>query len=504
MAKITKEEIVAYANEKLNNNYVIVYKKNGKTDEQKIVKPNITPIQLNRDTVSAFAAEIQNSKVKPIEPVFVDFNKEISFLKADAEIPVLFKENTENEIFELVYVYDMGSDNDKELSLAVNYLQYLGTDRYSAGQIKEEFYKLGCNFSVSSGADRSYVSLNGLAENMTAALVLFEHLLNSATVNLPAYNNLAGDILKSYTDNKLNHNANFSRLRAYGVYGAFSPATNILDEKTLTSINPQTLVDKIHELGSYKHRILYYGTLSADEFLATVNREHLHPQTLKDYPPAVVYTEQPTENNAVIFAHYDAPQAMMVMTSKKGKFEVEKHPIITLYNEYFGGGMNSIVFQEIREARALAYSASAWYSTASRPDRSNYMTAIIGTQTDKLKNAIAAFRTILDTVPQSENAFNIAKEAIISNIRTQRITKSDVFWTYLENERMGIDRDLRKDVFEQVPAFTLDDVVKFQQENVRNSAYLFCVLGNENAIDFDALLQLGTVKRLSQKEIFGY
>jgi hypothetical protein len=323
-------------------------------------------------------------------------------------------------------------------------------------------------------------------------------------VNPDAYQNLVGDILKSRIDAKLNHNTNFSRLRAYGMFGALSPSTNILKGASLVAINPQTLVEKIKTLASYKHKILYYGTLSTDQLLSTLNTEHYTAATLNDYPAAVSYVEQPTDLNSVLYVHYDAPQAMMLMLSKKGSYDYKKEPIITLFNEYFGGGMNSIVFQEIREARALAYASSANYSTASRPQFSNYMLALIGTQTDKLKDAIAAFRNILDTIPQSEKSFNIAKEAINSNLRTQRITKSDVLWQYLWNERWGIDYDLRKDVFEQVPNFTLADIVNFQQENVAGSKYTFCVLGNEKTIDFNALNELGNIKRLSQEDIFGY
>ncbi|MDR2841355.1 MAG: insulinase family protein, partial [Paludibacter sp.] len=219
MAKLTKEDIVAFANEKLANNYVIVYKKHGKTDEIEIDKPTISPIDVNRDSVSRFVQDIQSAKVNPINPVFVDYKNEITFLTSNNNVPVLYKKNTENVLFELNYVYDMGSDNDKELALAITYLSYLGTDKYSSEQIKEEFYKLGCNYSVSSSTDRLYVSLNGLAENMTAALQLFEHLLNNVVVNPDAYQNLVGDILKSRIDAKLNHNTNFSRLRAYGMFG---------------------------------------------------------------------------------------------------------------------------------------------------------------------------------------------------------------------------------------------------------------------------------------------
>ncbi|MDR3329098.1 MAG: insulinase family protein [Prevotellaceae bacterium] len=505
MAKITKAELVAFANEKLRDNYVIIYKQTGDDPGEKAIdKPAITPVPVNRDAESAFLAAIKSAQVKPIEPVFLDFKQDIKFLTAKSSIPVLYKKNVENDLFEINYVFDMGSDNDKELALAVSYLQYLGTATYTAGQLKQEFYKLGCNFAVSSATERVYVSLNGLAENMEASLKLFEHLLANAEVNREAYHNLATDILKGRGNAKLNHNANFQRLGSYGRFGAKSSTTNILSESRLKDIDPQLLVDKIRGLCAYKHKILYYGPLPEAQLLTLIGSEHHAPEALKDYPAAAEYAEQPTDQNRVLFAHYKAPQAYMSMIAKQGAYDKSKEPIVTMFNEYFGGGMNSIVFQEMREARALAYTATASYNTPSRLDRSCYMTAFVGTQTDKLKEAGATFQDILGNMPQSENGFAVAKENLLANIRTQRITKSDVLWSYLTAQRLGLDYDLRRDIFAQVPRFTLADVVKFQEENVKNLTYTFCVLGDEKAVDFNALSSFGQVTKLSQSDIFGY
>ena len=80
MEKITKADVVAFANEYLkDNNYAVVYKRQGQDPNvKKIAKPAITPIFTNRDATSDFLREVQASVVTPIEPVFVDFNKEIS------------------------------------------------------------------------------------------------------------------------------------------------------------------------------------------------------------------------------------------------------------------------------------------------------------------------------------------------------------------------------------------------------------------------------------------
>ncbi|HBU45266.1 MAG TPA: peptidase M16, partial [Porphyromonadaceae bacterium] len=216
IAKITKKQIVDFANEKFRNNYAVIYKREGKDPtELKIDKPQITPIATNRDAVSTFVKEIQDARVTPIEPVFLDFDKDMKILTAKSKIPVLYKQNVTNGIFSLIYVFDMGNNHDKALGTAFDYLKYLGTSTKSPEEIKANFYSLACSFNVFPGTERVYVLLDGLAENMSKALALFEELLADPQVNKEAFANLSADILKKRGDAKLNQGANFSKLTQY-------------------------------------------------------------------------------------------------------------------------------------------------------------------------------------------------------------------------------------------------------------------------------------------------
>ena len=129
IGSITKEQLVAWANEKLGTeNYGIIYKRQGEDPSvQKIAKPALTPIQMNRDTQSAFLTEIQNSTVTPIEPVFVDFNRDMEIFKTDSSLEVLYKKNDINDLFSLTYLFDTGVLNDPALNNAFAYIDYLGT-----------------------------------------------------------------------------------------------------------------------------------------------------------------------------------------------------------------------------------------------------------------------------------------------------------------------------------------------------------------------------------------
>ena len=506
MGKITKQDIVDFANQYLGDNYAVVYKRQGKDpNEKKMDKPEITPIVMNRDSSSAFLREIQAEQVAPIEPVFLDFNKDMQQLTAKSDIPILYKENTTNDLFTLIYVFEMGTNHDKAMGTAFDYLSYLGTSEKSLQEINSEFYQLACSFGVHPGSDRTYVVLSGLNENMPQAMTLFEELLADAQVNPEAYQNLANDILKARADAKLNQGANFSRLLQYAIWGPESPTTHILTNAELQAMNPQELVDRIHKINSFEHKILYYGPEKAEALVDIINERHQVPEKLNPVPAAPDFQMQETKENKVYFAQYDAKQIYFSAVSNRGeKFDASIDPMLSMYNEYFGGGMNSIVFQEMREARALAYTAAAFLVSPSKLKYPYVYRTFIATQNDKMLDAMRAFDQIINQMPESEQAFNLAKDALLTRMRTDRIIKENVLWAYLNMQDLGLSVDMRKALFEQIPGMTLADVKAFQEKWVKDRKYVYVVLGDEKDLDMKGLGQYGQIQKLSQKEIFGY
>ncbi|MDR1951616.1 MAG: insulinase family protein, partial [Bacteroidales bacterium] len=416
MSKITKQDIVDFANKYFGDNYAEIYKRMGKDpNETKIDKPTITPIVTNRDAESPFLTEIKNTKVDPINPVFLDFTKDLEIFDAKHNIPVLYKKNIENELFEMYYIFDMGTESDKALGLAFQYLDFLGTSKYTPEEIKQEFYKMACSFSVFSSSNRVYAGISGLSENMERALELLEELLADPQVNEEAFKNLVMDTEKSRADAKLQQNAIFSMLQNYAIWGKHSPRTNVLSSAELKVLKPQELTARVSDLLKYQHRILYYGPLDKKALLALIDKYHNVHQELHPVLPPAKFEEQITKENTVLFTHYNANQIRFAMVSKRGeKFDEKLIPITRMYNEYFGGGMSSIVFQEMREARGLAYSAWAGYSEPARLDQTYTFTSFIATQNDKMNDATEAFQDIINNMPESQNAFDIAKESILS------------------------------------------------------------------------------------------
>lgn len=189
--KITKQQIVDFANKYFKDNYIAVYKRIGEdTSIKKIDKPHITAIPTNRDLQSAFVTEIVNSKTEPIQPKFVDFNKDLTKGETKKGLPVLYVKNTENGRFMLNYYYKFGETSNKWLPYATEYFNYLGTDKMTAEQLKQKFYELACSYSINVGSRTLQVSISGLAENMTEAMTLMEDFIANAKVDKDAYDNM--------------------------------------------------------------------------------------------------------------------------------------------------------------------------------------------------------------------------------------------------------------------------------------------------------------------------
>ncbi len=506
-AEITKADIVAWANENMAaDGYCVVYKRQGEDKSQKkIDKPSITPISANRDAQSDYLVAMQASEVEPIAPVFVDYERDMSRTQLESGIEVLYKQNETNSLFSLVYLYDFGTSTVKSMDLATSYMELLGTADKSAEQIQRELYDLACSFNITTNADKTYVTISGLAENMERAIAIVEEYIANVEGDDDVLREVKRDVEQQYINAKASQRDNFAALQRYCLYGPEYIRSRTMSVKELRSVTSEELLSNIKHLPQIKHRVMYYGPQAMTDFVATLSSAHRVADNLIDLKsePAA---SRPVATSNVLFAQYDAKQVYYMQYSCRAedKFDNEKSAVVNLYNNYFSGGMNSIVFQEMREARGLAYSAYTYLAKGQLPHHPYYFYAFIATQNDKVEQAVKAFDEIIEDMPRSEQAFELAKSGILANLESQRTTKMSVLWNYLESEKFGLSEDARKTVYEGVKSLTLDDVVRFQQEFIKERPYTYCILGDKRDLDMRYVRSLGKIKYLTQEDIFGY
>ncbi len=507
LSKISKQDVMDFAKKYYGNNYVAVYKRKGvDTTVVKVTKPKITPVVLNKEDHSTFSQSITDSKPTPVKPEFLDYKKDIQHLTLEgSSISILYKKNDENDIFDLYYKYNMGTNNDKKWEIAMDYLPYLGTKQNTAEQIQQEFYKLACSYDFSASTDEVTVHLTGLNENFSKALVLLEDYMVNAQPDKTILDNLVNDILKDRTNAMQDKNIILQKaLKNYGMYGPVSPFTNILSETELKALNPDELITMIHDLNSYAHHILYYGPSPEDSLKNSLKNGHKVPAQFKTPESAIVFTQLPTEQTKVYVVDYPMQQAEIVMLSKGNAYDKTIEPYDAIFNDYFGTGMSSLVFQEIRESKALAYSAYAYYLNPARQNDAHYTVMYVGTQADKLPEAMKGITELINNMPEVSTNFEATKSNIVQKMSTDRIVRANVLLDYDRSQKLGLDYDRRKDNFEKVQTLTFADINAFYQKTIKDKSYTILVMGDKNKLDFKALEKYGKIEFLTLPQIFGY
>ena len=506
ISKMTKAEIVSFANRFFTNGYAIINKVQGPDNTlQKVDKPKITPIPTNNDKHSDFLKEIVNHKVEPIKPVFVDFKKDLTKGTTKKGWPIIYKQNTSDDLFTLYLQIPFGQESDILPTYAKMYIDYLGTDKMSNAQIKQELYKLACDYDIGQTDDETYFKLTGLNENLPKALALINHVIENAKVDKEAYAAAVDLLIKSQKDDKADQKANFNALYDYGKYGSYNSTRNILSEQQLKSMDPQKLLNVLKNLKNYKQTVLYYGPSSMSEIDKLLSKTF---KTNKKFTPLSKekrYTLQTTPKNEVIIAPYDAKNIYMVQFHNENKeWNPNDAAKISLFNEYFGGGMNAIVFQEMREARALAYSANASYHMPARLGDKEYFNTYIITQNDKMMDCVTQFNELLNNVPVRQANFDLAKQNLLKSLASTRTTKFSILSAYMDALKKGMNCTLAEKIYYDLPSVTFDDIINFEKQNMANKTFKYLILGNEKELDMKALEKIAPIKRVTTEEIFGY
>jgi predicted Zn-dependent peptidase len=501
MQKIRKDDIVEFASSHLKDNPVIIYKRQGAPEELlKVSKPPITPIHINRHQESAFLKKVKASVVPAEQPEFLDYSKDIDIFHLPDSTRILYKKNTENGTFHLVFYYKIGKNHDKVMNFAIELLPYLGTSKHSVEQINFEFFRLACSFQVNTTDEETTLSIDGLSKNMEQALGLVEELLNDPVIDDDTLRNRVENTLKSRSDRKSDQNEIFSALVSYGIFGSSSPYKNILAEHELLSLTAYQLAEKIKDLKNIRYDILYYGDITRTELAGIITKHHRDSTFIKPAVPQQVFREKETLENKILFAPYDASQAKLQTIIVGGRYDRHLAPVIALFNSYFG----DIVFQELREKRALAYTAFSRFQEPADLEKLYLNKGYIATQNDKIMDAFLAFDELFNLLPVSESTFYGSKNALLNKISTERIRRMNCIWNFLNAEKLGLNQDIRKEIFEKVSIMTLDDMIAFQEKNLKNKAKTYLVLGRESAIGFNALGDIGPVIKLTLKDLFGY
>ena len=515
MKEVDKEYLVDFANNFLNVDHVVVYKRKGeKSDAQKIEKPEIHPVELNRDKQSAFVKQWLDIKSESIKPVVVDLNAMIEKQYVGPAV-MRYVKNKDNRLFDLAYKFDYGNWHNKSLGLVASYLPLVGTEGYSAADVSAAFYRWGCSFGTGASDKHFVIGVNGPEEYFDSAVWLLEKLINAPKVDEEVFKSLVADILKSRNDTKTNAGAIRGALTAYAIYGPKNPYTFVLSNEELKKMKAQDLVNLIVGMKNIKHTLDYYGAREKSALAVTLLTLHKMPKDQtkhelafdleKSRPVANLFIEQTQTKPLVYFAHYKQVQASINWFYKSSTLTESENAIVSSFNQYFGGDMSSVVFQNIREAKALAYSTYAVYRTGQSKGKSNIMSGYVGTQADKFHDAVAAMNELLTTLPMNAEVFELAKKSLINQIETNRMEPSEYISAFDTREELGFGQIYPNiSNYNKLSSITMSDVAAFHKERVSGKPYTMAIVADRKLLSKEDLGRYGKVIELSIDDIFGF
>ena len=503
MEKITKEQITEFAKKHYRDNYVIVYKRQGEAKGiVKAVKPPITPVPVH-DQLSEFGRNFELLPVEPeIGPVYADLEKDLHITPLADGITLFTSKNDINERFSLSLQFPVGTRMDKELALALGWIDELGTDKYTAEELRQEWFKLAARMGTFVETDRCGLTLSGLQRNFKESLALFNHVISNVKADPESYKTLVDAVEKSRADRRSNRGSRLSAASGYAIYGGpENYASDILPVKKMREIDPEKLIERIHGLRGFTHDVVYYGPVDdkeVRELLADVIDKNGAPGT---FPKTQFFQAvEPEEDMVYVVDYPGAAQAEIEVIRLDGKYKEKPYDFEDIYST-----LESRTFMnELRERQALAYSVGAGYSNPGRdPNGYSMSYGAIGTQHDKFYTSLDGVLSLLNN-PETGAAvaFESSRQNLLSQYRNVRVQKENYYGVRRTMKKFDLKEESRKTAYEGLLKMSLEQYLDEAKTRVAGKKNIILILADLKQIDQEGLKKYGKVRILNLDELF--
>lgn len=503
MAAVTREDVIRVANTYFGENYVAGFRLDAPHEPLHVEKPPLPEIKIDSTRQSPFAKEIMARPLEPLEPHFLKADEDFRQIRDDAGIVLYHAPNPINDVFTFTVVVDCGTRQDPRMAIAARLLQRTGTNSLSPSDLQIAWYKLGTEFEINVDDNEMSIYLRGLDEQFRPSLALLREMLVNPEIDDASLEELKSIILTQREDARKDPEKIMSALSDYHRYGKDSGWLRMLPADTVRAISAGELQETLRSAMGTRHALLYSGTLSPAEVMDAYNANRVQQGTLVAPPPYTPLVPRVPETTEVYFLNREMAQSHVRLEFGGIPYDPAVSPAAQLYNMYFSGSMSGVVFQELREVRALAYMVGAQYRPGDRKNDPNIMIGVIQTQSDKTSDAVRAFADLLDNLPLSADRYALAREALLNDYRSSRTGFRRIPKVLLDWERRGLQPDPRRRWYEEITAAEgIDLLTNFHKEHIAGRTKLISIVGESARIDLPGLNDTGTVHEIKVEEIF--
>ena len=504
---VTKDQIIEVANKYFTDNYLIVRSDKGEHDKVKLEKPPFKPVvPKNSEAKSEYANELDKIVPKEVNPRFVDFGKDVVFEDIREKIHFYHVKNPVNTIFSMSLQFGLGTIENPALSQAAQYVALIGTKDKSFDQFKEALQKIGSKIEVFANSNYFGYSISGMDMYYDETLELLNEYMTQMHVREADRQKISKlvESSKIMRDREVKDPSTAGRaLRDYVLWGKKSPFLRRSTIKEVESMNPAFLVQQAKDAMKYEVDIMYTGTLSKVSVINSIEKTLRISSELSDTksPITIDYTPH-TRNKVFMIDDPEAVQSQIYILAEGDVLDMEQRSVSDVFNNYFGRGMASIVFQEIREFRSLAYTARGYYINRPDVNMKGYFYGYIGTQVDKTMDAISTYIDIFKNMPQKENRINSIRNGLTQSINTRKPA-----WRrqalYVSNLRkQGYKEDPNKFEYNVYKNVEFDDIIEFHKSKIKKDPLVITVVTDRSKINIDKILDYGELIELKKEKVF--
>ena len=508
LKRVTKDDVVAAARKYYGANHITVSKKYGTPDKETLKQPGYKPITpKNTDAKSAFALQLEQIPVKDVAIHTVDFDHDVTMRKLSDHTTLYYKENPINDVFTFTLRYQDGTLHTPKLAVLADYLNAIGTDSLKKHQLEQAWQRISTTMEAAQGDVAFSINLTGPDSQLKPALQLLAHFLRSAKSDDEALDEAKdADKVTRKSFGKQKDNV-LKPLVNKVAYGNKSSYLTQLSKKEIKALKSDELIALFHELQQYDCELFYCGRQPI-EFVATES-QHTLPLAQCTKPKADTNRRLQQYSEPTVF-FYDVPKSRQNYIASYDIVgtlpTAEERAQLKVWGEYFGGSMSSVLFQNVREFRSLAYSTggrSIEKSLAKYPQEPLAYITATGTQADKTLEAVATIDSLLRQMPMKEENLKSARQELLSSIQNDYPTFRGIA-KYVANQLgNGYTSDPNADMARLLPAVTAQDVMQFHQQHVaKNQNRVWIIIGDKKLTDLKALARYGKVIELKKEDVY--
>ena len=496
---LTKEDVVRVARKYFSENYLCVTKTTGKYPKDNLTKPDFSPIvPKNSEASSEYAKQLEQLPVQEVKPRFIDFQKDVETVSLTPLATLYATANPVTDIFTLNLVYQVGTLEQPKLMHLANYLQFLGTDSLSFHEFRTWLQVLGSTISFDATDKQFFMRITGFDKHFKETVQLAGDFIRHVKADDKQIRQVINDAKvteKAFFESSDNiANALLEKVK-YGEQSRFLTKLSLSEVKKLKG---KELLDAFVQVRQTECDLLYCGTLP----VAQVREEIEASLPLKEITVAV---NAPYHRDA---KKYDKPTASQSIVYGYAKGEVtddawSRHAA-RLFSVYFGGDMSSLMFQEIREFRSLAYRVSGRYILPPHKleGKAGEFVTMLSTQSDKTLDALGIMNSLIHEMPEKEERISTVKQSIVNQVNNDFPSFREVPEKVAGFRRNGFDNDPSEALLSGISDMDMKDIIRFYRHNVRLKPVVYVIVGNSRRIDMKQLETYGNVIRLRKKDIY--